>query len=359
METLEPAIRQSPPIDLRIPYDAAWLKGKHIVITGGASGFGRGFVETWAKAGASIVLGDINKAAGLEVAAATRTSSGNDKVHFVECDVRDWDAQVALFKEAVRLSPHGGIDVVVANAGIAVPEPFLRPAGLDGDSPPKPDLRTYDINLTGVLYTTHLALFWLPRNPGSKPCSLDAKPDTSGTQRDRCLLLLGSIASIYPIIGLPLYATSKHGVLGLFRTLRGCAFAEGIRVNMLNPYFIDTPLLGKDIKTIIAGGGMGRPEDVIDAGTRLTADTRILGRALVVGPKVRVKDGQRGEIVLLPKGSTEGYETALWELYADDWYETEVFSRKMVKLLNAVTVARGWGGWFYDICKTWVPGLSR
>lgn len=62
---------------------------------------------------------------------------------------------------------------------------------------------------------------------------------------------------------------------------------------------------------------MGRPEDVTDAATRLMADTRIVGRALCVGPKVRRDDDWQ----LLPSDSTEGVESGIWEVYADDFVE--------------------------------------
>ena len=55
---------------------------------------------------------------------------------------------------------------------------------------------------------------------------------------------------------------------------------HGIRVNMLCPYFIDTPIVPATVRVLLAGGAMGKPEDVVEAATRLTADTRIVGRSL-------------------------------------------------------------------------------
>jgi hypothetical protein len=86
---------------------------------------------------------------------------------------------------------------------------------------------------------------------------------------------------------------------------------------MLCPYFIDTPLLRTGGRLLLAGGAMGKPEDVVDAATRLMADTSIVGRALIVGPKTRVDD----EWQLLPSQSTKGKEAAVWEAYADDFME--------------------------------------
>lgn len=350
-ESMVKAIRQSPPIDLSIPYDAAWVKGKTILITGGASGFGAGFVRLWSQNGASVIVGDINTEKGDALVREIRKETGNNNVHFVHCDVTDWQSQVNLFKEAVRLSPHGGIDTVVANAGIAGNDNTQHPRGLDAAEPPKPNFKILDINLMGVMYTTHLAYFWLPRNPGSQPCNMDSIP--AEKVRDRHLLLLGSVASLAPISIQPQYGAAKHAVLGLFRSLRATSHVQGIRINMLCPYFIDTPIVTPGARFVLAGGAMGKVEDVVDAATRFVADSRILGRALVVGPKIHVKQNGEGEWELVTKdrdmsGSTE---TALWEPCADDWEDTDAFNRNLVKVVNSVMAVRGWTGWAGDVIK--------
>ncbi|KAH0565606.1 hypothetical protein GP486_000994 [Trichoglossum hirsutum] len=338
-------IRQSPPLDLKAPYDPAWVKGKTFVITGGASGFGAAFLKKWAEHGANVVIGDINVKGGDELVRRIRNETGNQNLHFVHCDVTDWQSQVNFFKDAVKLSPHGGIDTVVANAGIAEPDMgFEIPAGLDSTDPPKPNLSTINVNLTGVLYTTHLALFWLARNPNSQPVSLSTSP--ASTPRDRHLLLVGSVASLGPFPGRALYAASKHGVCGLFRSLRSSTIVHGVRVNMLCPYFVNTPLITAPARLALAGAATGKIEDVVDAGTRFAADTRICGRGLVVGPKVKVEQREDGEWALVSKG---GEDVAVWEPYADDYEECEVFTRRMIGLLNAATRARGWIGWFTDL----------
>lgn len=86
---------------------------------------------------------------------------------------------------------------------------------------------------------------------------------------------------------------------------------------MICPYFIDTPLIPVIARIGLAGGATGRPEDVVDAATRLMADTRIIGRALVIGPKVRKDDDWQ----LLSSDSTEARETGIYEAYADDFVE--------------------------------------
>jgi len=75
------------------------------------------------------------------------------------------------------------------------------------------------------------------------------------------------------------------------------------------------------------------------------ADTRIIGRALAVGPKVRVND----DLELLPNTSEEGQETAVWETYAHDFEEVDAFTSRFVRMVNNVEIARGWGGWAFDV----------
>lgn len=355
-EDLTKLIRQSPPIDLTIPYEAAWVKDKTILITGGASGFGAAFVKHWANNGATVIVGDINVEKGEALVREVCKETGRKKVHFVHCDVTDWQSQVNLFKEAVKLSPHGGIDTVVANAGIAGEDPLQRPKGLNAAEPPKPDLKIMDVNCTGVMYTTHLAFYWLPRNPGSEACSMDSKP--SDRTRDRHLLLLGSIASLAPIAIQPQYGAAKHAVLGLFRSLRCSSFLPGIRVNLICPYFIDTPIVTTGARIVLAGGAMGKVEDVVDAGTRFVADSRILGRGLVVGPKVHVKQQPSGEWDLVTSSTPGSRETALWEPCADDWEEVDAFDKNLIKILNAVQASRGWIGWAKDIVKAVLYGFG-
>ncbi|KAJ4361859.1 hypothetical protein N0V83_010800 [Neocucurbitaria cava] len=350
------AVLQSPPIDVTIPYETAWVADKVVLITGGASGFGAGFVRHWAKHGATVIIGDINVNKGDALCRDINNQvTGTNKAHFVHCDVTNWQSQVNLFKEAVKLSPHGGLDCVVANAGIAGSDVMQEGKKLDAAEPPPPDFKIIDVNLTGVLYTTHLAYFWLPRNPGSSSSSIDAKPSSP---RDRHLLLLGSVASLCPIAIQPQYGAAKHAVLGLFRSLRATSGLQGIRINLLCPYFIDTPIVTTPARFALAGGATGQVQHVVDAATRFVSDSRILGRALVVGPKMHLRQTSTGEWELTTPGATGSIEAAVFEPYADDWEDQDLWNRNFVRLLNGVQSARGWVGWAQDIVRAVLYGFG-
>jgi NAD(P)-dependent dehydrogenase (short-subunit alcohol dehydrogenase family) len=356
---------RSRPVDLTAPYDPEDISGKTILITGGASGFGAAFAKKWATHGAHIMIGDIDDAAGEALVAQLRSSTGSEHHHFQHCDVTDWQSQVSLFKMAARLSPTGGIDAVVPNAGIgddgAGPgKGFEYPQSLDGDNPPPPRLKVLDVNLTGVMYTIHLALFWLPRNGSAKkgengPAGENGQP--SERQRDRHILLIGSIASLIPLVGSPQYTASKHAITGLFRTLRGTAFRKGIRINMLCPYFVDTNILANFVMLFLAGGGLGELEDVVDAGTRFMADRNTYGRAVIIGPRMKVEDGEDGDFTLveIPKEGEDG--KGIWECYAHDYEHVEAFVYRYTRLLLAFAKLRGWIGWATDVL--WILFVRR
>jgi NAD(P)-dependent dehydrogenase (short-subunit alcohol dehydrogenase family) len=347
-ENMVDFIRQSKPVDTSEPYDPNWVAGKTIVITGGASGFGEGMFRKWAEYGANVIIGDITDKRGNALVEEVRKSTDNQNHHYINCNVANWQSQVDFFKRAVKLSKTGGIDAVVANAGLADRKrTFETPTGLDADSPPEPDFDVIQVNFIGVMYTAHLAMFYLPRNPKSDKANTSTKP--AANTPDRHLLLVGSVASLSPLPGQVQYCASKHAVLGLFRAMRGTSSLQGVRVNMLCPYYIETPFIPVGAKVILAGGAMGRPEDVVDAATRFMADTRIAGRALVVGPKVTTSIDD--DLIMLPPGSKDSKQVAVWEAYAHDYDDVEVFNRRFLKVLNAVEYARGWVGWASDMRK--------
>ncbi|KAM5346947.1 hypothetical protein ACJ41O_009952 [Fusarium nematophilum] len=341
-------IRQSPPVDVSQPYDPSTLKGKTILITGGANGIGSHMVRRWASHGAHIVIGDVADEAGEQLAAELRTAYPGSTFVFQHCDVTDWDSQVGLFEAAARASPRGGIDVVVPNAGIILPGESMRFEApvLQGGRIPRPDTTVLDVNITGATYTTHLALHWLPEN--------------GPADRDRCLLLVGSLSSLYPFSGHCQYTMSKHAVCGLFRALRSTAFTRGVRVNMIAPYYISkSNMLKPAVEALFLSGAAGgaQIDDVVDAATRLVADEDVAGRALVVGPRMKTADVRVVEdedaLMVVSEGEGDGQGRGVWECYADDYDQVDAFTKRYITLLNAVEKAKGWLGVLTDVWKIW------
>lgn len=404
-------VQQSEPVDLSAPYDPAALRGKTILLTGGATGLGAAFARRWAAHGAHLIIGDVNDEAGEALVAELRGGahpppSGEQHHHFVHADVTSWPDQVALFRRAAtELSPGGGgIDAVVACAGVsdrdgaATGRGLENPAGLDGPDPPRPELRCVQVNLVGAMYTAHLALFWLQKNKNDdddhrhhnnnpSPSSSETRETPRRGARDRHLLLIGSSAGLAFLPGVPEYVTSKHGVTGLFRSLRALSYRQGVRVNMLCPYFVDTPILPNRAVALMAGNGIGRLDDAVDAATRLVAgdgldvggggggrkNQRIAGRALLVGPRaslltrvlpdrelagagggaeedeVEPNDAAGGGDVVVDGDVAAGRGQGIWEVYAHDFETVDFFIRRYIRLLNTISAIKGWIGFWRDL----------
>ena len=204
------------------------MDGKVAFITGAARGQGRAHAVRLAQEGADIVVTDL--AGPVETVTYTPATSDDlaetakevealgRRVISFEADVRDHDALRAGLDAAV--AELGGLDVVVANAGIIN---AVRPSWeLD-----EADWQTMiDINLSGVWHTTKAAIpHLIERGPGGS------------------LVLISSTAGLRGIPGIAHYNAAKHGVLGLSRTLANELAPHRIRVNSVHPTNVDTPLI--------------------------------------------------------------------------------------------------------------------
>lgn len=363
-------LHQSEPVDCTLPYTASTLRGKTILLTGGASGLGAAFARTWAAAGAHLIIGDIADADGTALVADLRRTTGSSHHHYVHVDVTSWPSQAALFQEAVRLSPTGELDAVVASAGISdkfgtiTGKGFENPAGLDAPNPPAPDLKCVEVNLIGMMYTAHLALFWLQQNAATATATKPTNDnDDTRDARDRHFLMIGSSAGLFALPGVPQYVTSKHGVTGLFRSLRTLSYRQGIRVNMLCPYFVDTPILPNRAVAMLAGLGLATLDDTVDAATRLMACGAIAGRALFVGPRASLlqrvlperevtndEGGLEGQDVtgeVLVEGDVAaGRGQGVWDVFGHDYETADYFIRRYVRVLNTIAAVKGWIGFW-------------
>ncbi|KDQ55799.1 hypothetical protein JAAARDRAFT_37225 [Jaapia argillacea MUCL 33604] len=213
---------------------ASRAKGKVAVITGGANGIGKEAALLFAKHGAKVVIGDLDVKGGEGTVAEIRGYGG--EAVFQRCNVLDWDEQLSLFELAMK--EYGSVDVVVPNAGVAEAGTFGRFNLVDGKLS-KPKLLTLEVNLTGVMYTTHLGLHYIKKN------------HTKGSLK--ALVFIGSMASWQAIPAAPMYSASKHAILGLMRSLYTACQLDGIRVAVIHPFFADTHIVPTTAKVFLAG----------------------------------------------------------------------------------------------------------
>jgi NAD(P)-dependent dehydrogenase (short-subunit alcohol dehydrogenase family) len=190
-----------------------------VFITGAARGIGAGCARALAERGARLVLVDLDAAPLNEIAAEI----GEDRVVSVACDVCDLDAMTDA--AAAGIERFGGIDLVLANAGVAS---YGSVAAVD----PAMFKRVIDVNLLGVFRTVRATL----------PTVID---------RRGYYLIVSSEAAFAPGAGLASYCASKAGVEHFASTLRLEVAHHGVRVGSAHMSWIDTPLV-QDAKTDLA-----------------------------------------------------------------------------------------------------------
>ncbi len=187
------------------------LHSQVVFVTGGAGGIGAEVARRLHHKGAKLVLTDVDEAA----LAAMTGELGDENVLTVRADVRDLAAMQAAADAAVER--FGGIDVVVANAGIAGYGSLLQIS-------PEAFKRVMDINVLGVFHTARATL----------PALID---------RRGYLLIVSSLAAFAAAPGMAPYNASKAGVEHLANTLRLEVAERGVTVGAAHMSWIDTALV--------------------------------------------------------------------------------------------------------------------
>lgn len=276
---LERVFPKLPAIEFTAPLDASTLKGKSILVTGGASGIGLAYVEAAASYGAFVTIADLQQEAGETI--AKDLSLKGYKVQFMQCDVTSYQSQFTAFKSAIEFG-EGRIDVVVPSAGIIAQRNLLSMAehtepSLDAP-PPEPGFSGVEVNLKGVYYTCYLALHYF-----RLPVPLDATPFKKG------IVLIASVAGYLGYPHSTTYSMSKFGVRGILYGIRDKAREAGVRVNLIAPWYIKTAMTTKDDEPAIADHlkvfGFAPMENVVDALLRFSADEGLAGRSAVIMPE--------------------------------------------------------------------------
>lgn len=180
--------------------------------------------------GAHVVFGDVDVAAAQRIMddltkSAALSTPGT--VAFRKTDVREYQDTVGLFEEA--MARHGRVDDALSIAGVTEGQNWFDQA-LDLESVRQPpSTSVLDINLVGALYFARVAAVFLRQGNGSR-CH-------------KSLLLVGSLASFKEQPGLCVYSAAKHGVMGLFRSLRTpLQQLDRVRINVLLPSLISTAM---------------------------------------------------------------------------------------------------------------------
>lgn len=229
---------------------AGRIQDKVAVITGAASGIGRATAERFATEGARLVLADLDRGK-LETLVADITGRGGQAIG-VPGDISHEADVKALMDQAV--AHFGGIDILVANAGI-IPEADLASATVD--------LWDHTMAVDGrgmFLSCKYAAAEMVKAGKGAIVC-------------------LSSISAFAGQKGQAVYGPAKFVASGLTKHLAIDLADRGVRVNAVAPGTIDTPAVGKMGKEGIAKvvamhplGRMGKPDEVASAILFLSSD---------------------------------------------------------------------------------------
>jgi NAD(P)-dependent dehydrogenase (short-subunit alcohol dehydrogenase family) len=190
------------------------LHGKVAVVTGAASGIGRALAEVLARRGCSLALADLDEAGLAETARRVESAGRRASVHVV--DVADWEGMRAFADEVVAV--HGGVDLVVNNAGVSVTG-LLEEQSIE-------DLRwIVGVNLWGVVHGCKAFLPHLRRRPEGH---------------------IVNVSSVFGLIGLPTqssYCATKFAVRGFSEALWAELADSRIGVTVVHPGGVNTNIV--------------------------------------------------------------------------------------------------------------------
>lgn len=254
------------------------LSAKVAIVTGGASGMGRGTVERFLREGASVVVGDLNAGAGEDLVAAVTADGFGDAIRFSRTDVSVEDDVAALVSLATEA--FGGLDVMFNNAGIG--GAFGPVTELEADAWDE----TFAIDVRSVfLGIKHAARVMIPAGKGGS------------------IINTASVAGLGGGAGPTAYSAAKAAVVNLSVTTALELAPHRIRVNSICPGAIYTPLMhGGDaeaadawVQELQPWPDRGQPEHIAGAALWLASDdsTFVTGQQIVVdggllaaGPRV-------------------------------------------------------------------------
>ena len=235
-----------------LPDTPGLLAGRLALVTGAASGIGRAIALAFARAGARVVVTDLDVTSCADTLSGVRAAGVEGWAHAL--DVTDAQACMALADEVARKA--GAVDTLVNNAGVLIRE------GIDSPRAAANLRRTFDVNVFGLFNTVQA---WLPALRATHGCILNIASGAAFIAQGGCLG----------------YSPSKGAVKMATQTLALDLAPDGIRVNALAPGVIHTPMtqatrsdperLQRFMQRIPAGR-LGQPHELAGPAVFLVSD---------------------------------------------------------------------------------------
>lgn len=251
------------------------FSGKNVVVSGGASGLGRASATRFLRDGAGhVFLFDIDEAGGKRTEEELREYG---PVHFIWCDVCNEESVKEAYRMAVEIA--GSVDIVHANAGI-----ITKPCTIDKMSLPEWN-KVISINLNGMFLMAKYAVAQMLKQEGGS------------------IVFTGSNWAYVCDSGFTSYAASKGGVVAFARALALDHAKDNIRINVVCPGNIQSPLLERQLSeepdpkaALEAMGQISTPEEIANLVTFLASDEA---------------SAMKGSAVIIDQGETLGYRPGL------------------------------------------------
>jgi 3-oxoacyl-[acyl-carrier protein] reductase len=241
------------------------LDGRAAIVTGAASGIGRGIAQAFGEEGAAVAVADKNEAGASDVAQAIADRGG--RATAIEVDVTDEGAVVAMVERTV--AEFGAIDILVNNAGIDTVSTLV-------EMPLAMWQQMLEVNLTSLFLCTKAVLPRMIEQRSGRIINMGSQLGLEGTDR------------------MVHYCAAKAGVHGFTKALAYELAPYNINVNAIAPGPIQTPLLDsipedwlEKKKASIPLGRFGRVEEVAPTAVLLASD----GGSYYTGATLNVSGG--------------------------------------------------------------------
>lgn len=240
--------------------------GKLALVTGAGRGIGKAIALRLAKEGYFVVVNYNGSKEAAEAVVAEIKEAGGEAESF-GCNVASYEAAEAMMKEIAE--KHGGIDVLVNNAGITRDTLLMRMSEEDFDL-------VLATNLKGAFNCTKFASKYMMK------------------KRFGRIINISSVSGVMGNAGQANYSASKAGIIGLTKAVARELAGRNVTANAIAPGFIDTDMtavLGDSIKEKVTDTipmkRFGKPEDIAEAAAFLASD----GAAYITGQVLAVDGG--------------------------------------------------------------------